>query len=634
MDKWIWEQTDPSTAGAAGNFSKQFKNLQVKAPGIMALEEPSPDAVLLAREVIQNSWDSAAELRDNEHDAGRETPDFEIEFVFNTLTGADADHLADTVGLHEHQARVEQIGDVAGGKLMGRKALGLGVGDCLDDATELKTLTIVERGTAGMHGPWTGRDSKMYLALVSVGFTQKHAGAGGSFGFGKAGLIRGSRIRTVVAYSCFRERDNDPGVTRRLLGMTYWGGHQIGDVTFTGFARFGHPTERSAKPFENEEADRIARELGLDLRDPETVDELGTTFLLVDSGLDPMELCSAIERSWWPALEDDSFEATVIGPTGERLHPRPKSRPDLRPFVRGHELATMPTDSKNDHETERTFKKFKDSDGNDHALGTVGIVAETDGWSYPGNDNPAIDHRSLIALVRGPKMVVEYLDCGGNVPYVRGTFVADDSIDDLLRQTEPPLHDAWDDHESSDDIEAAATEIAQAVKKRIKGAVNDFRNQVRPPVPDKRDLQLDLLEELMGNVFDGKGNKPDAPPDPPARDVTIRLESQELVASETDSGKVRHTGKAAFALADRVDEEDAPVAVLIRYKFVEDGAAGTPCSMEISPPPGFEADADVEGRFVGRLTHDPVAFEFQTIDYDCDWSGQLSVEADRLKESA
>ena len=632
MNSWIWEKANPDVAAAAGNFAKQFKNLQVKAPGIMALEEPSPDSVLIAREVIQNSWDSAAELRELEEEAGRPTPDFEIDFVFDSLKGKTATRLADAIALHEHQARVEQIGKVTGSRAKGRKALGLGVHDYLDDPTELNTLTIIERGTAGMHGPWVGRKSKMYLALVSVGFTQKHAGAGGSYGFGKAGLIRGSRIRTVIAYSCFRERDDDPGITRRLFGMTYWGGHEIEDDTFTGFARFGTHHDESAKPFENDLADEIAHELGLDLRDPDETDELGTTFLLVDSGLDPSELCSAIERNWWPALEDDSFGATVVAPDGTRLHPRPKKQPDLLPFVRAHELATIPQDSKTDHEFIRDFQKFKDSEGHDHDLGTVGILAETDGWSYPNNDNPAIDHRSLIALVRGPKMVVEYLECGGNVPFVRGTFVADGSVDDLLRQTEPPLHDAWDDHESSDDIDQAATEVAKVVKARIRNAVNDFRNQVRPPVPDKRDLQLDLLEELMGSVFDGKGNTPAPPPDSPARDISIRLGAQKLVASESDPTMVRHTGKATFSWVE--EDADGEVAIILRYKFVEDGAAGTQCPLHISPPPGFEPDEKYEGRFIGRLGPNAASFAFETIDYDSDWSGQLSVEADRLKESA
>ena len=72
-----------------------------------------------------------------------------------------------------------------------------------------------------MYGPFEGAKSKMYLALISLGYTAKAEGSGGSDGYGKAGLIRGSATRTVVAYTAFRERKDDPGVTRRLLGMTY-----------------------------------------------------------------------------------------------------------------------------------------------------------------------------------------------------------------------------------------------------------------------------------------------------------------------------------------------------------------------------------------------------------------------------
>ena len=78
-----------------------------------------------------------------------------------------------------------------------------------------------------------------YLALVSLGYTVKAPGAGGSYGYGKAGLIGASSTRTVIAYTCFKEREDDLGVTRRLLGMTYWGQHDVGGRSFTGFARLG-----------------------------------------------------------------------------------------------------------------------------------------------------------------------------------------------------------------------------------------------------------------------------------------------------------------------------------------------------------------------------------------------------------
>ena len=104
----------------------------------------------------------------------------------------------------------------------------------------------------------------------------KEEGSGGSYGYGKAGLIAGSAIRTVVAYTCFRERPDDPGVTRRLLGMTYWGQHEMGTDSFTGFARFGFYSDGWVRPFENDEADMVAKSLGIKLRDPGDLDDLGT----------------------------------------------------------------------------------------------------------------------------------------------------------------------------------------------------------------------------------------------------------------------------------------------------------------------------------------------------------------------
>ena len=82
-----------------------------------------------------------------------------------------------------------------------------------------------------MYGAFEGAKSKMFLALISVGYTVKGSGSGGSYGYGKAGLIAGSSTRTVYAYSCFAPQEDDvvdgKPVTRRFLGMSYWGQHSV-----------------------------------------------------------------------------------------------------------------------------------------------------------------------------------------------------------------------------------------------------------------------------------------------------------------------------------------------------------------------------------------------------------------------
>ena len=100
----------------------------------------------------------------------------------------------------------------------------------------------------------------------------------------------------------------------------------------------------------------------------------------------------------------------------------------------------------------------------------------------------------------------------------------------------------------------------------------------------------------------------------------------------TDPTRLRFSGQASFALADPVEADSAEVAVLLRYKFVEDGAAGTQCAMEVEAPDGFTEDDGASGRFVGPLTHEAKQFRFITDSYSSDWSGQISVEADLVGE--
>lgn len=63
MPKWVWEEFDPSRTSTSGDISKLFRNEPVKGPGVFALDPPPPNATVMAREVIQNSWDAALEAQ-------------------------------------------------------------------------------------------------------------------------------------------------------------------------------------------------------------------------------------------------------------------------------------------------------------------------------------------------------------------------------------------------------------------------------------------------------------------------------------------------------------------------------------------------------------------------------------------
>lgn len=638
MSKWVWEGFDASKTSLSGDVSKLFRNEPVKLPGVFEIDAPSDNAVVMAREVIQNSWDAAIEAQDMANN-GPPPPDFDLQFDFRLASGSDKHKLVEALALRELAQRVS---DYENQRSQGdrsqslRKDLGLPDECCLDQLTDdidLPYLVITEAGTTGMYGRWGTDKSRLYLALASLGYTPK-VGGGGSYGYGKAGLISGSGIRTVIAYTCFHARDDDPEVTRRLLGMTYWGQHSIPPDNYLGFARFGErETGGIVAPYVNEEADKVAESLGLELRHPEGRNGPGTTFLVVAPTVKPQDLLRAIERYWWPALEDQSveFAVSIREAAGQVLHPKPKRNETLRSFIEAYEMATVPQDNPHPNKRRHPMRSVD----NLPAPGTLGLVANPDSWSFPHqtNTDPDVDHRSLVALMRHPRMVVEYYVAGRTQPFVRGAFMAadDDAVDKALRLTEPKAHDAWQPRPGSDagDNEASqAHRLAESVLRRIKQEVRKFRDSLKDPPRPQEQMRLPDFDRLMSRLMSGQtGGQPGPPPTP--RDVSI---SSTPMAERVDDRRVRVTGQAQFALSDNFEGDHAMAKVLIRYRFDEDGRSGDAIPLEISLPPGFET-TDNPDIFRGVLHHNvPAVFEYSSEPHPAIWTGKVYAEAELISQ--
>ncbi len=639
--RWCWEPFDPDRTSLSGDISKLFRNEPVKVPGVLAVNAPPSEASVLAREVIQNSWDSALEVqKDRGRDASVGKPDgdvdagyagFELDFEFRSLLGDGKTRLISALALKDLVERKDACevpnGDTSG-DFDAREILGLPPHSCLDklddQSVPLELLFISETGTTGMYGPW-GKDSRMYLALASVGYTPKKEG-GGSFGYGKAGMIRGSGTRTVIAYSCFRSHDDDPGVTRRLFGMTYWGEHEVDEDHYVGFARFGSVQhDGSVRPFENEEADAVADSMGIAKRDPGDPIEYGTTFLVVDPTVRPADLCRAVERNWWPALEDPEldFSVTIRPADGRILIPRPKQDVVLRSFIRAYEVATVPQD--NPRSEERRF------DMRAPGKGRLGLVADLEGWSYPeasGAVGVLGADRSLVALMRTPRMVVEYYEVGraATRPLVRGVFLADDDIDEALRDTEPKGHDRWLT-EPSETASEKAVSVARSVLQKIKSNVAAFRSTLRPPPRPREKIVLPVFDRMMRQLLRGDGRS--APPPQGPRPFSISVTP---MAEVVDDDKVRVSGQAAYGLSNDHSDEECQVRIQLRYVLDEDGAAGTDVKLEIEPPPGFERGSR-DGVYVGELRKgDSAVFDFVSDSYSALWTGRFTAIADLHEE--
>ena len=484
-----------------------------------------------------------------------------------------------------------------------------------------------------MHGPWRDDESKLWMALCSIGITPDTAGRGGSYGYGKSGLIRGSAVRVVIAYSCFAERPNDAGVTRRLLGVTYWDRHKHRDTSYLGSARLdaaGSPGVHS--PFENEAADQMAQRLGMAVRRPRVPEERGTTLLLVEPTVSAPDLVRAVERYWWPALHEPGlqFHVRVVDEFGEVHYPRPRMNADLRPFIDAYEIATTRQDNKR---PDAAFRKLH-SIGAFKTPGRLGMRAEIPGWSYPEHSETEaeVEHQSLVALVRRPRMVVEYYVAGAKPPFVRGTFVADDSINEPLRQTEPKAHDAWQTRSTSGDVTEEHAALASELLKRIRQNVSSWRAQLKPkPKPAER-LRLPELDRIMRSLLGGRGSG-DRPPPAEKRPFSIRPGEKLATGPE---GQLRLEGLAVVEFSEHHTTSGADgdlIEVSIRYRFMEDGRVGDRADLVIAAPEHFKPVPGRSDTFRGPLVSGSSAhFEYMSEEYDPDWTGKILVSAELVAD--
>ena len=586
-DKWVWEIDHPWFGGVGGDIAQLFKAEDFHTPGVLADDPPSDAASLFAREAIQNSWDAACEWRKVNEKNGHKIPSFRIEFKFEELTGAARRQRVYALGLDEH-ARV-----LANLNIRGKDAPNVGLADeelitdIASNDVPLRLLTLTEHAGLGMPGNFDEGKSRMMKALLRVGVANEAEGAGGAFGFGKAGLIAASRVRVVVAPD-----NSDPEISRRLMGVTYWKGYQSNQHRFNGWARFGKFVEMqlgatqivTARPLDNDEADQVAIGLGLQVRDPSKPEGTGTTFLLVDPAITAADLKRAIERYWWPAMldKDEGLQITITDYDGKDSSPTPPvDDPHLGPFIRAYTIATQSNRSTDRKEEARyDLQPFETKNPKmTYELGALGLVADPSGWSFP--DDNEFEHRSMIALIRGPRMVVDYKTFPKvGLPHVRGVFVADNQVNELLRATEDPAHTHWSKSVKLVGKNALAPTIAAKVLSGIKEHLDEFRKGFAPPPRRPDDRTLPTLDELS-RLMRGKKLRP---PVGALRQIRISLIEQAKTRI-TPAGELECIASVSIKVADWVwselnqskkepQIETVQVAVELSLAFVEDDESG------------------------------------------------------------
>lgn len=578
--RWNWLPMSPTGDVDGTILSKMFRN-QVNL---------SPTA-FLAREAMQNSSDAFWRFK-QDHPA--ENLKLRTVFRFVELTGTAKASMVEGLGLG---ALNQRRGTAA------FKKPPVGSGTALDHLENsdvpLKLLYVEDYSTHGLYGhPSRTRDSIMFRAMLEVGGSEKDTGVGGSYGFGKAALVGVSNSKVIVAHTAFEPSEQDPA-RARLLGVTWWRSHEANGKHYGGRAIFAGKgtTDKPINPFEDDEADEVAQRLGFQLRDPENLNELGTSFLIVDPLVDPNELTDQLATWWWPALEDHMFDVEVVTADGTAMTPRPAILPGVAQFLTPYRIAKReqePQDRNREQYASGSWRNTTGVGGSD--LGGLGLVVAEDPI---GVDGDLAEGTAIVALMRQPRMVIRYQEYKQRIP-LRGAFVAGDKSNDLLQETEPSTHDTWST-DTSTDVSVTATLTAKAVLDKIRYSVSKMAKEVTPP-PPRTPRALSHFAKLMSG-FVGKKKGPPPPPPPGGQPIELQFpEGSSLSVVGDDQVKL------ASAFTVRV-AEDAPksachVTVSCQLHVTEDeNPNGAKLPVLVAPEgKNHEFTKDGEGAWSGPIT--------------------------------
>jgi hypothetical protein len=596
---WQWDELSPMGGVNAAAMAGIFGGHQ------LTTEE------LLVRESVQNSWDAA-----QENQRLKPKVDFSVIFRFASFSGnakkhfLDAYRMSDLISLRK--------------KLRANDARAFPSLSFFDEVEKknspLPVLYVEDQGTHGLYGdPKFPNDSHFFKALYILGTTTKAMSGqvqGGSFGFGKSAFFNASKLRSLVAHSCFGLRGKD-NVTRRALGVTQWAGFEVDGQNYVGRALLGHNEGDLTWPLEDEDADELAGALGMPLRDPNKRSENGTTFLLPMPGVDSKLLQEALGRYWWPALEQGLIDLRVITEDEEDLPIRPRKQAELLPYIRAFHLANG-TDPVTSDGTVfvSTWNKFQNKD-----IGTMAlVVAEPTSAASWDEDTAQEEQVPKVALIRGPRMIVKYEKVGRRNLPIRGVYLASKDGDPLLRDVEPPAHDDWDTT-PEDRIPTFSTEYAKSVKSRIKSGVREFAETLKPPVDPADRLSLPHLQQALARVFDGRPRAPIATSSP----LQISVEKQELIPAN-EPGMNKAEAVIAISFHPRKGHEPIEVFFACPCRFEEDGRRSKELVDVTITPSGKDNDFanHEDGSWRGLLTPgEKKKFKVVTCDYPQGWTVRL-----------
>ena len=447
---------------------------------------------LLVRESIQNSWDAKAK--------GTATVDFDMnltELNSKQILVFRKNIFSETPSTHET------------------------LNDWVSSRNKKYMLWISDRGTVGLRGPTradllSNKDDRNFCDLVrNLGRNKQIGVGGGTYGYGKSALYRVSSCSSVIFYSRIKKGKS---FESRLIIGSWVGRFELKSgrkfVPYTGRMWWGgRAKDGIVDPLIGNIADEIATQLGATPFEP---DSTGTTIGIIGPEFDGQsaqsiadEFVTSILWHCWPKMvkiSDSPDMSFTVRLNGKKIAiPSPESCPPLDSYVKAYKLASNP---KNKNLRSKELASSISRVNPSTLLGRLG-VSYSPRRPRPqqlgnGNDSygPYVSSHHL-ALMRKPKLVVTYLPCAElatDILEYGAVFIADENIERMFADAEPPSHDEWNPNLMNDDNAKSCVRVA------IRRAQETIVEFVSPPDSEGNDdvtAGLGSFSMMLGGLVAG-----------------------------------------------------------------------------------------------------------------------------------
>jgi len=449
------------------------------------------------------------------------------------------------------------------------------------------------------------------------------AQSGGSYGFGKSVYSGSSDIRTVVAYSVFSDENSPEGENARLMACSYFQGHSYDDLHYTGRAWYGKDDPQSGMvlPATDEEAHEIAASLGIPVRGQH---DTGTSVLVLGCSAPVDKLRDGVEKYWWPRLHDGELEVSFFEEGDKASPPRPKLRKEIRGFMDAYDVLCNRADPDPSTQEKHEFNRYKD---NKLGVYTFSVIQD---WE-PTDSELDSDYVNSVALIRGPRMVVEYWKIGysGREPCC-GVFVSHPEIERILKLSEPSSHDEWDP--SSSRLEPDESDVVERLRKRIRDYFRQFQRNVTPE-PAHEQGMIPELQRLLGRFFRRSDR---VPPPPPKFDDPVAIQIESMARSH-DGGKTAISGRVRVGLRPDSQFEHERVRVQVNLSTLVDDTRRVeekhPMEIEVNPAATHAIEGDGASAILSLEQGQTVSFNVKAESIDPFASYQVGVEVSQAAPS-